>query len=357
VRLLLIGSLPPPLGGTAISFAQLVRELRQRDDLEIEVLDTSRGEVSGWVWTAFTGLRTLWNAWGRVGAAEVVTFHASTPATVLFAPILALLCIIRRRPLVIREFGGSFDSDFAALAAPCRQVVGWALRRSWLLLQTRSLVDHFEQVLPGARCRWYANSRPWTPGSVPGGARSMGARRFIFVGHVKPEKGIYELLEAARRLGPRDLRVDVYGPLLDGIRSEDFAGHPVTAYRGVLPPEQVAAVLRTYDVLVLPTYHPGEGYPGAILEAYAAGLPVIATRWRSIPEIVEHGVSGLLTEPGDADALARAIADLYDHPNRMNALRRGALARAESFSSRRWTQEFVDVCRAARKLVNDTTDD
>jgi glycosyltransferase involved in cell wall biosynthesis len=77
---------------------------------------------------------------------------------------------------------------------------------------------------------------------------------------------------------------------------------------------------------------------------------VIATRWRSLPEIVEHGVSGLLIEPRDAAALAQAMAELHDDPERMQALRGGALALAERFSSRRWTQEFVDICRQARAV-------
>jgi glycosyltransferase involved in cell wall biosynthesis len=170
----------------------------------------------------------------------------------------------------------------------------------------------------------------------------------VFIGHVKPEKGMRELLDAARRLGGREIRVDVYGPLLGGMRAQDFDGHPAVRYLGVLPPERVSEVLRGYDALLLPTYHPGEGYPGAILEAYAEGLPVIATRWRSLPEIVEHGVSGLLIEPRDAGALAQAMIDLHDHPERMQALRTGALARAEAFSSRRWTQEFVEICREAQ---------
>jgi glycosyltransferase involved in cell wall biosynthesis len=347
MRLLLIGSLPPPLGGTVISFAQLIRELRERDDVEVDVLDTSRGERGGWTGDLRAALRLLARLPSRLRSSDVVTFHASTPATLLFAPLLVLLCSIWRRPLVIREFGGSFDADFAALPAPCRWIVGSALRRAWLLFQTRAMVAYFQRIFPGTPCRWYSNSRPWEPRSAAQVPRG-GARRFVFVGHVKPEKGIRELLDAARRLGGREIRVDVYGPLQGGIRAQDFEGHPVVSYRGVLPPERVSEALRSCDALLLPTYHPGEGYPGAILEAYAEGLPVIATRWRSIPEIVEHGVSGLLVEPRDAGALAQAMADLHDHPERMQALRSGASARAEEFSSRRWTQEFVEICREAR---------
>jgi glycosyltransferase involved in cell wall biosynthesis len=171
----------------------------------------------------------------------------------------------------------------------------------------------------------------------------------VFLGHVKREKGVRELIEAAHGLGSRDLHIDVYGPLLDGTRVEDFTGNPRIRYRGTIPSERVSRVLRGYDVLVLPTYHPGEGYPGAILEAWAEDLPVITTRWRSLPEIVEHGVNGILVEPRDAEGLAGAILRLHADPDLMRVLRRGARASAEEFASRRWTRAFLEICRGATR--------
>jgi glycosyltransferase involved in cell wall biosynthesis len=321
-----------------------VRELEGRRDVEIAVLDSSRGEHGGRVADALTALRIAAALPSRTRAADVVTFHASTDATVLFGPIVAAACAIWRRPLVVREFGGSFDVDYEAMSATRRFLVRRILRRAWMLFQTHVLVAHFTTRFPGTRCRWYSNSRPWLAPTLETGPAGP-VRRLVFVGHVKPEKGVRDLLAAASKLGARDLHIDVYGPLLGGIRAEEFAGHPCVAYRGVLAPDQVGATLRRYDALVLPTYHAGEGYPGVILEAYVAGLPVIATRWRSIPEIVEDGVSGILIEPRNPDALAAAIAALHDSPERVRALRAGALAFAQRFSSEHWTGEFVAICR------------
>src|SRR5262249_2153283 len=65
--------------------------------------------------------------------------------------------------------------------------------------------------------------------------------------------------------------------------------------------------------LVLPSYV--EGMPNALLEGMAAGLPVIASRVGAIPDVVEDGVSGLLVEPRDVEALSRALARLADSPS------------------------------------------
>jgi len=65
--------------------------------------------------------------------------------------------------------------------------------------------------------------------------------------------------------------------------------------------------IQKYDVLILPTFYQGEGYPGVIIEAYSLGLPVITTNWKAIPEIVENRKTGLLIEPRSTAALVDAM--------------------------------------------------
>ncbi|HUP70237.1 MAG TPA: glycosyltransferase family 4 protein [Acidimicrobiales bacterium] len=74
----------------------------------------------------------------------------------------------------------------------------------------------------------------------------------------------------------------------------------------------VAPLLEALDVFCLPSAW--EGMPGALLEAMAAGLPVVATRVGGVGEVVDHGVSGLLVAPGDVAALAGAIASALEQP-------------------------------------------
>ena len=73
--------------------------------------------------------------------------------------------------------------------------------------------------------------------------------------------------------------------------------------------DDVSSALAQLDAMVLPSLC-GEGLPMVMLEAMAAGLPVIATRVEGIPEAITHGVEGLLAVPGDPDSLASEIAAL-----------------------------------------------
>lgn len=98
-----------------------------------------------------------------------------------------------------------------------------------------------------------------------------------------------------------------------------------------------------YDALLLPTYWEGEGHPGVILEAYCAGIPVIATRWGGIPEIVTSE-TGILVEPRDVEGLARAMRQIMTSEELCARLRAGARQKAIEFDAKQWTTYFIRLC-------------
>ena len=164
----------------------------------------------------------------------------------------------------------------------------------------------------------------------------------MFAGHVKPTKGIHELIAAGERLG-EDCTVDVYGQFFPGCSSQDFEGLHRVRYCGVLAPKAVIPTMRDHEVLVLPTYFPGEGYPGVVIEAFFAGIPVICTDWMSIPEIVDE-TRGILIPPRDSDALFEAMSRLAEDPAAYARLRNGARRARTIFSADAWADYFVMVC-------------
>jgi glycosyltransferase involved in cell wall biosynthesis len=108
--------------------------------------------------------------------------------------------------------------------------------------------------------------------------------------------------------------------------------------------------LAELDVFVLSTL--GDNLPVAILEAMAAGLPVVASRTGGIPELVEDGVTGALVPPGDVDALSQAIGRLVGAPDVRAAQGRAARERVrERFDSgevaRRMVKVYEETCASS----------
>lgn len=152
-------------------------------------------------------------------------------------------------------------------------------------------------------------------------------RRVVSVGRLRPEKAQEVLIAAVGRLRPSwpDLRLRLVG---DGPREEDLrraaADHGVSDIVEFLGHrDDVPRLLREADLFVLPSRI--EAAPNAVLEAMAAGLPVVASDVGGVPELISSGVNGLLVPPDDVDRLAGAMFHLFDDPSQAERL--GLMAR------------------------------
>jgi glycosyltransferase involved in cell wall biosynthesis len=131
-----------------------------------------------------------------------------------------------------------------------------------------------------------------------------------------PTKGLGYLLEAAKLAVEKhpDLLFIIIsdGPLRASLEAqkEKLGLSKNVVFKGSY--ENAASLLKAFDIFVLPSLK--EGLPYTILEAGLAGLPVIASRVGGIPEIIQHQVSGLLVEPGNAQDIALALQTLIDTP-------------------------------------------
>lgn len=140
--------------------------------------------------------------------------------------------------------------------------------------------------------------------------------RFIFVGWIVAEKGVRELISACELLRdsgrPFHMTLVGGGTLLKELQqSIDAKGLADTvSLTGWVPPADVRDHIKQADVFVLPTYF--EGFPNALLEALALGLPAISTPVGAIPDSLEDGVNGFLIEPRNTRQLADAMRRYID---------------------------------------------
>jgi glycosyltransferase involved in cell wall biosynthesis len=151
-------------------------------------------------------------------------------------------------------------------------------------------------------------------------------KRLLIVGRMASVKGIPVLLDAIKRLRSThpDLNLTVVG---DGPERASFEQHArdlgieaCIDFVGYQSQAEVRKRLCATDVFVLPSF--AEGVPVVLMEAMAAGVPVVATRIAGVAELVDDGRSGLLVPPGDTGALAAAIDELLTDPDKRAAFGR-----------------------------------
>jgi glycosyltransferase involved in cell wall biosynthesis len=352
-RLLIVGPQPPPVGGGTVSVQSLLDELAAHGTVRPDVINTSPPYQ-----TKKTGLIKR----GTLRRAAVITrkfsrqIKHSDAALVFGTPsflfslgsLLLWLARYHRVPLYLKPLGGNLLLSLGKRNTLAR---GYRLRvlraATGVLVQTNQL----RAELNGLGCsnvHYVPGYRPALRDIVPA-KPSGGTFRIIFLSQIFREKGPLLLLEALRILTLEEglgLECDFYGPILDEDRREFLAqleATPGAGYRGVAEVGTTSQLMARYDVLVFPTHFSGEGHPGVILEAMQAGIPVISTRFRSIPELISDGENGFLVPVGDSRALAAAIKRLALDPRMREKMGAANRQRGREFRSDIIVSRMMDI--------------
>lgn len=336
LRLLAVGPLPPPLGGTTVLFEDFVKRVGG-DFLNVTIIDANdrRGGV-GRVWRFLESQISFLKA---VFLNDVITLHASVTRLVWLGALFKLVSILSGRPVILRAFGGSLDLKYERSGLLTRLAFRVAFSNALVLLETKKLINFFQKKYPDARIDWLPNSRSMLKRTEIKEGRNG---RFIFVGHVNEAKGVRTIIDMLALNTEGDICIDVAGPISADFSADELEKISGINYLGVIPSEKIGELIGQYEALVLPTSYEGEGYPGVILEAYAEGTPVVTTHWRSIPEIVLDGHTGHLVPPKDPNALLDKLKMLLSDQEMWLLMSGNALKYVRFFDSDKWHRSKWD---------------
>jgi glycosyltransferase involved in cell wall biosynthesis len=167
----------------------------------------------------------------------------------------------------------------------------------------------------------------------------------LFFGRIWPYKGLMHLVRAEPAISEAvpDVEIVIAGEGEDVAKYRSAMVHPdrFVVRNRYIPRNELAALLRSTDVVVLPYVDATQS--GVVPLAFAYGKPVVATTVGGLPEMVEHGVTGLLVPPGDHVALADAVVRLLGDAELRQ--RMGAAGRRRACE--RWSPDAVAVATAA----------
>jgi glycosyltransferase involved in cell wall biosynthesis len=180
------------------------------------------------------------------------------------------------------------------------------------------------------------------------GVGDHAGRYGLFVGRLSNEKGLHALLDAWGRLRRPALLLKVVGS--GPLESLGAASPPGVEWLGQQPKERVLALMKDASFLVLPSEW-YEGFPMTLAEAFATGLPVIASRLGAMGEILEDGRTGLHFRPGDPDDLASRLEWAMTRPASMAEMGRRARREFEAkYTAERNYEMLMDIYgRAMRR--------
>ncbi len=239
---------------------------------------------------------------GRVAVHAHVGVRGFWRGAALVAPALALRC-----PVLVQLHGAGFERFYDDLGPLGRGMVLSLLERAaGVLVPTESLRSWVRGVARQA----HVVNLPM-PVVLEPVARDPGKPNLVlFLGTMAPDKGIFDLLEAiaALRSALPDVRLVCAG---NGSRiavaryAESLGIAEAVKFTGWVGPSGKRALFESAAVLAAPAYD--AALPVSVLEAMAAGVPVVASAVGGVPEAVVDGVSGLLVAPGDSGSLARAL--------------------------------------------------
>jgi glycosyltransferase involved in cell wall biosynthesis len=297
-------------------------------------------------------LRAAWKVAEIVRRGGHKIIHAHTVRT---AAVAALAGRLTGVPLVYHAHSpASHDTTHRWRNRINSIVERLSLRRAARIIAvSQAMADHMiQQGFAPDRITVVHNGVP-APESLPdrlppGGTWTLGTAALF-----RPRKGMEILLEALAML--RRQGVPVHLRAVGSFESPAYEAEITRCVRRLGLQECVAwtgfrrdvtAELARMDLFVLPSLF-GEGLPMVVLEAMAAGVPIVATRVAGVPEAVRDGRDGLLAAPGDPDDLARAIGRVVRGETSWESLRASALARhTERFSDRAMAAGVAAVYRA-----------
>lgn len=247
-----------------------------------------------------------------LGRADIVHVHTASRTSFYRKSVFLALARLLGKKVVLQVHGGGF-ADFAAGQ---NRLGRWVMRRSLgasdaVLVLSETKARELREVLPAIEARIMPNPAPPVCASVEGQGKSAGT--VLFAGWIEQRKGVFDLLEAfavvAQSRPQARLVMAGKGRIAEAAaRAAALGIADRVTFPGWLQGEALARVYAQAEVFCLPSYV--EGVPMSVLEAMSYGTAVVASRVGGIPDVIEHGRSGLLVEPGNVAELVDTLVGL-----------------------------------------------
>jgi glycosyltransferase involved in cell wall biosynthesis len=337
-KIIFFGKLPPPYIGPALA-TRILLNSRLNDVFELIHMDMSdhrdintlgKLDITNF-YLAFKQYFTLTRLLVKHKPGLVYIPVGQTTVGYVRDSIFILLARSFGRKVVCHLRGGNFKNWYDSASSPIKWWVRWVHKKvSAQIVLGGNLRHLFNWLIPDENIFVIPNGGNYTFPEV--NKKQDDGIRVLFLGNFIGSKGVLDVLKAGLIMNEskekRKVRFVFAGSWRDPGTRREFERimkeHPELPVDVVGPVkgEDKFNVLAAADIFVFPTYYPNEGHPWVIVEAMAAGLPVIATDHGAVIESVKDGRNGFIVEPRNPRQVAEKIEFLIDNPEKREQMGR-----------------------------------
>ncbi len=303
-------------GGITTLIAEILKSA-VRDDFEFIYVE-SQAEDFGKFGKMFLAVRAIlrfvWNCIRQ--RPELVYVHLGSNASLYRESVFILLAKLFGKKTVTHFHAGDIDNYYPFQTRIGQKFISFAINLSdSLIAVSRESAGQLRNITQSPNICVINNAIDTSIFNARGDSSSSGAVRLLFVGAIGKLKGERDLIKALTMLRDKkpNIKVSFLGCGAESLKDycEELGVAGFIEHLGAVSMAERIAFFEKADIFVLPTY--AEAMPMSVIEAMAAGLPVISTSVGGIPELITDGADGVLFPPGDVNALAEKISFLLDN--------------------------------------------
>lgn len=304
-------------------------------------------------------IKNMWHFICMYYQVDILLFMPTTKILKLLAPVIAFLSFSRRMSVVYIVIGGWLP-DYISHN---KYLLRYLRKYAEIQVETIEMKVRLEEyglknvtVVPNFSTK--KSLLDYEDNQI----RSMSPPpyRFCTFSRVKKEKGIKDAILAVKSInekyGKTICWLDVYGQIDNEFINEFEQLKEKYAdcfeYKGIIDGDQAICQLSGYYALLFPTYYQGEGFPGTLVEAFYAGIPVIATNWKYNSEIVEHLTTGFIYSLDDENGLLDCMTQLICDPKKREEMRAACLAESLKYKPEYVLQSLFSIIDEVEKSKN-----
>ena len=314
------------LDGQTVKTKSLYEELSNYTDWKIKIADTYYRHKNP--------IRLLWQTASCLLTTKDIIILVSGNGMRTYFPILYIMAKVFGKRIYHSVIGAHLDRYVIKYPAFKKYLNAFVV--NWV--ETASMCDRMEAVgvTNGQTLQNFKRLRILK--ELPSEMQKKPYKLCTF-SRVMEEKGIADAVEAVKAaneaLGETAYTLDIYGPI-DREQEAWFAQlkekfPDFVVYQGSVPYGESVGVLKNYFCLLFPTRYFTEGVPGTIIDGYAAGIPVIASKWESIADVLDEGITGYGYEFEKVEDLTALLVKFAGDPEMITGLKPNCIQKAKTY--------------------------